>query len=223
MYKLSPSDFAYLYEECKLCYALKVKYGIGQPSKPMPGIFGAINSRLQNALVGQELRSLSPTLPAGIVESQEGFVESQPVPDTKVFLKGKYDLLVKRPDGTYLIVDFKLSEPKIDKVTMYRTQLMAYKFALEHPARGEAKQISQMGLVIMYPDKARFEEGEAVLTFPPKWLEIPEKMDEFFKFMVGVNEVLLGPMPKESPTCLWCKYRHTGDVLSHEVTTDIPF
>ena len=28
MYKLSPSDFAFLYEECKLRYYLKIKHGI---------------------------------------------------------------------------------------------------------------------------------------------------------------------------------------------------
>lgn len=208
MYKLSPSDFAYLYEECKLCYYLKVKYNIYQPSKPMPGIFGAINSRLQGALVGQDLRTLSPTLPEGRVESQEGFVESQSVPDTQVYLKGKYDLLVKRPDGTYLIVDFKLSEPKEEKITKYQTQLMAYKFALENPAAGKPKPVTQMGLVIMYPDQAKFIDGQAVFNFPPKWLPIPEDMPAFLKFMREVDELLAGPMPAESPSCLWCKYRH---------------
>ena len=215
MYKLSPSDFAYLYEECKLCYYLKVKYNIYQPSKPMPGIFGAINSRLQGALIGQDLRTLSPTLPEGRVESQEEFVESQSVPDTRVYLKGKYDLLVKRPDGTYLIVDFKLSEPKEEKITMYRTQLQAYKFALEHPASGKPKPVTQMGLVVMYPDKAKFERGQAMLNFPPKWLSIPEDMPAFLKFMREINDLLTGPTPKESPACLWCKYRHVGEQLAH--------
>lgn len=55
MYKLSPSDFAYLYEECKLCYYLKAKHGIYQPSMPMPGVFSAINTRLQSTLIGKDL------------------------------------------------------------------------------------------------------------------------------------------------------------------------
>lgn len=85
MYKLSPSDFAYLYEECKPCYVLKIKYGIEHPSKPMPAVFGALNSRLQGALVGRALRELSPLLPEGIVESQECFVELKPVPGANAF------------------------------------------------------------------------------------------------------------------------------------------
>ncbi len=102
MYKLSPSDFAYLYEECKLCYCLKVKHGIYQPSMPMPGVFSAINTRLQGGLVGKDLQTLAKDLPEGKVVVQEGWVESRPVPGTNVYIKGKYDLLVKRPDGTHI-------------------------------------------------------------------------------------------------------------------------
>lgn len=116
MYKLSPSDFAYLYEECKLCYWLKVKHGIYQPSMPMPAVFSAINTRLQGTLVGKSLRSLSKSLPEGEVKLQEGWVESKSVPGTNVFIKGKYDLLVKRPDNTHLLVDLKISQPNDDKI-----------------------------------------------------------------------------------------------------------
>lgn len=223
MYKLSPSDFAYLYEECKLCYVLKIKYGIEQPSKPMPAVFGALNSRLQGALVGRNLRELSPLLPQGVVESQEGFVESKPVPGTKVYIKGRYDLLVRQPDRTYLIVDFKISEPREEKIAIYQTQLQAYQYAFEHPARAEPKEITKMGLVVMYPDKAYFENGKALLDFPPKWLPVEMGSDAFLTFMAEVSGLLEGPTPKETPACKWCKYRHLGEALAHPDTSDIPF
>lgn len=223
MYKLSPSDFAYLYDECKLCYCLKVKYDIKQPSMPMPGVFSAINTRLQGALIGRDLQSLSPSLPAGIVESQEGFVESKQVPGTQVYLKGKYDLLVRQPEGTYLLVDFKISQPQEDKITKYQTQLQAYKFAFEHPVSGSPKSISRMGLIVMYPDSAKFEDGKAYLDFPPKWLEIPVDTEAFNKFILDVSLLLEGPTPPESPSCKWCQYRHLGEKLSHRQTEDIPF
>src|SRR3989337_1812804 len=101
MHKLSPSDFAYLYEECKLCYCFKVKEGIYQPSMPMPGVFAAINTRLQGDLLGKNLQSISKDLPDGEVVKQEGFVESVVVPGTNVYIKGKYDLLVKNSDNTH--------------------------------------------------------------------------------------------------------------------------
>lgn len=223
MYKLSPSDFAYLYEECKHCFVLKVKYGIFQPTKPMPGVFGAINTRLQGALVGHDLRTLSPSLPGGVVESQEGWVESKPIPGTKVFIKGKYDLLVHQSDGTYLIVDLKISSPNEEKIAKYRTQLEAYKYALENPGWGEPKKLANMGLLVLYPDKARFENGEALLSFPPTWMEVPHDDDGFVKFISEISMLLEGPMPSETATCLWCKYRHLGEKLSHPKTDDIPF
>lgn len=170
MYKLSPSDFAYLYEECKFCYVLKIKQGIIRPSMPMPGVFSALNSRLQGLLVGKDLRQLSSSLPAGIVESQEGHIESQVIPATKVYIKGKYDLLVRQP-----------------------------------------------------ADKTKFENGRAILDFPPQWLEIPIDEPAFMRFMGEVSLLLEGPTPMENPRCPWCQYRHLGEKLAHPQTSDIPF
>lgn len=223
MYKLSPSDFAYLYEECKLCYYLKIKMGIHRPMMPFPGVFSALNTRLQGALIGKELRELKSTLPAGTVESQEGFVESKPIPNTKVYVKGKYDLLVLQPDGTHLVVDFKISQPSEEKIAKYQTQLQAYHYAFEHPARGEAKNVTKLGLIIVYPDKVKFEDGRAILDFPPQWLEVDIKRDTFLQFIAGVSSLLEGPTPSETPNCQWCKYRHLGETLAHPQTSDIPF
>uniref|UniRef100_UPI004025B616 PD-(D/E)XK nuclease family protein n=1 Tax=Candidatus Wunengus sp. YC60 TaxID=3367697 RepID=UPI004025B616 len=223
MYKLSPSDFAYLYEECKHCYYLKVRMKVTRPSMPFPGVFGAINTRLQGNMVGKNLRELSPSLPDGIVESQEGFVESVPFPGTQVFVKGKYDLLVRLMDGTYMIVDLKLSTPSEEKAAKYRSQLWSYVYAFEHPASGEAKQISRAGLLIFYPDAVSFAAGSASLTFPPTWIEVPVDRDAFGTFIASVSSLLEGPTPPENPNCDWCKYRHLGEALAHSQTSDIPF
>ena len=227
MFKLSPSDFAYLYEECKLCYCLKVKKGIYQPSMPMPGVFSAINTRLQGNLVGKKLTDLNPDLPDGEVVRQEGWVESKPIPGTEVYIKGKYDLLVKNTDGTYALVDLKISQPVEEKIAKYRTQLGAYKFALENPAQGEAYKITRIGLLIFYPDTVSFENGVARLDFPPKWLEIGIDDQGFLQFAKEVDTLLKGPRPAEDPDCKWCAYRHTGEEKSHEakpmINNELPF
>ena len=142
MYKLSPSDFAYLYEECKLCYWLKVK----------KGVFSAINTRIQGTLIGKNLQSLSADLPQAVVKTQEGWVESKLVPETGVYIKGKYDLLAQAADGGNFLVDLKISQPHEDKIDKYKTQLSAYKFALENPKSGVGVKIARMGLLIFYPD-----------------------------------------------------------------------
>ena len=225
MYKLSPSDFAYLYEECKLCYYLKIKHGIYQPSMPFPGVFSAINTRLQGTLLDKNLRELSQDLPDGVVENQEGFVESKVVPDTDVFIKGKYDLLVKQSDNSYLLVDLKISQPHEDKIDKYKTQLEAYKFALENPAQGKPINITKIGLLIFYPDGVSFKSGKAFLDFPPKWLEVPIDEKGFLVFAKEVDNLLSGPNPTAGESCKWCKYRHLGDKLTHNEppTEDLPF
>ncbi|QQS38828.1 PD-(D/E)XK nuclease family protein [Candidatus Woesebacteria bacterium] len=223
-YKLSPSDFAYLYEECKLCYCLKIKQGIYQPSMPMPGVFSAINTRLQGKLVGINLKELSSDLPDGEVIAQEGWVESILVPDTSVFIKGKYDLLVKNPDGTHTLVDLKISQQSDDKIDKYKTQLTAYKFALENPKSGNPISITKIALLIFYPDQVTFRNNIADVGFPPKWLEVPIDESTFFTFIKEVDNLLIGPLPKESINCKWCQYRHINETLiSDKNTQDIPF
>ncbi len=223
MYKLSPSDFAYLYEECKHCYYLKIRKGIGRPQLPFPGVFSAINTRLQGNMIGKNLREFSSALPEGIVESQEGFVGSQPVDGTKVYVKGKYDLLVRLPDNTYMIIDLKLSSPSEEKIAKYQSQLWSYVYAFEHPAQGEPKKITRGGLLIFYPDTVSFADGVASLTFPPTWLEVPIDRNAFSNFIAEVSGLLEGPTPPENPNCNWCKYRHLGEALAHPQTSDIPF
>ena len=220
MYKLSPSDFAYLYEECKLCYCLKIKHGIYQPSMPMPGVFSAINTRLQGTLVGKNLQSLAKDLPDGEVVNQEGWVDSVVVPMTSVYIKGKYDLLVKNPDETHTLVDLKISQASEDKIEKYKTQLYAYKFALENPKAGEPSKITKIALLVFYPDTVSFENNLARLDFPPKWLEVPIDQEGFLKFMKDIDILLSSPLPEENKDCKWCQYRHLGEKLTHNYNNE---
>lgn len=211
-YKLSPSDFAYLYEECKHCYYLKIKHGIQHPSMPFPGVFSALNTRIQGNLIGKTLKTLSDNLPDCKVINQEVFVESALVPDTSCYIKGKYDLLCKNDNGkqnsddTYTLVDLKISQPDVDKIEKYKTQLTAYKFALENPKEGSSIKITRMGLLVFYPDTLVFENGIAKIDFPPKWLEIPADENGFFDFIKEIDSLLAGSLPQENPDCKYCNY-----------------
>lgn len=211
LWKLSPSDFAYLYQDCKLCYCLKIKHGISLPSMPMPGVFSTMNSLLQGNVVGKNLREISPALPDGVVVKQEGYVKSTPIKGTSVYVGGKYDLLVKNPDETYTIVDLKISKPSDEKAEMYKSQLWAYRYALENPAEGEPIKISKLVLLIFYPKSVVFEDGVAKLSFPPQWLEVEYNHEGFMNFMKEVDTLLAGPLPAEGETCKWCAYRHKGE------------
>src|SRR3990167_5926333 len=74
-YKLSPSDFRYLWEDCKHCFYLKVKKGINQPSIGIPGVFMKMNSLLQKDIEGVNLKDINPNLPSGVIETKEEKVQ----------------------------------------------------------------------------------------------------------------------------------------------------
>lgn len=182
----------------------------------MPGVFSAMNTRIQGSLIGKNLKDISPDLPDAVIESQEKQVYSKPVPDTGISLKGKYDLLAKTPDGKYIIIDLKISKPGEDKIEKYKTQLCAYKFAFENPLKGDPIEISRLGLLVLYPDGVHFSDNTMFLTFPPSWHEVPCDMFDFYKLIKDIEILLNGPAPEESETCQWCKYRHIGEQLSHK-------
>lgn len=222
LYKLSPSDFAYLWSECKHCYYQKVKNGITY-SSPFPAMFGRINKLLQTSIMGMNLRDVHPDLPSGIITIQEGFMKSKQVPGTNAYLSGRFDILTKLDDGTYAIIDFKITSPDEEKILKkYSSQLHAYKFALENPLEGTPIKISKMGAVSINPDEMKLINGKVIFTTTPTWHPIVEDMDNFYKLIQDISTVLSGPLPPTTVTCNLCIYRKSYEPKS-KVVDDIPF
>lgn len=210
MYKLSPSDFKYLYEDCKHCYYQKAKGFIKElPSIGMPGVFSKMNSLLQNAIIGMDLREISFLLPSGKIEVKEGFLKSKPIPPSDdCYISGRFDIASRLDDGTYSVVDFKITDPKEDKIQKFFAQLHGYKFALENPVFGELKRVSKMGVVAINPEEISFTDDNVIFKAKPQWFEIVEDMDRFYNFISEVSKLLNGPTPSENPDkCKWCYYR----------------
>ncbi len=224
MYKLLPSDFKYLYEDCKHCYYQKVKYGIALPSIGMPGVFSKMNSLLQNAIIGMDLREISSALPAGKIEVKEGFLKSKPIPPSNnCFVGGRFDIASKLDDGTYSVIDFKITDPTEDKIQKFFAQLHAYKFALENPTFGEPKKVSQMGIVAINPEEISFPGENVIFKAKPQWFKIAENMDRFYAFISEISRLLNGPVPPENyENCKWCYYRICTQ-KSRNGQEDIPF
>lgn len=208
MYKLSPSDFKYLYEDCKHCYYQKVKRGIALPTIGLPGVFSKMNSLLQNAIVGMDLKEIDSKLPSGKIEVKEGFLKSKPIPPSNdCFIGGRFDIASRLDDGTYSVIDFKITDPTEDKIQKFFPQLHAYKFALENPAFGQAKKVGKMGVIAINPEEISFPGEQVIFKAKPQFFEIEEDMDRFYAFISEVSKLLDGPVPKENPDCQWCKYR----------------
>lgn len=169
MYKLVPSDFKYLYEDCKHCYYQKVKYNITLPSIGIPGVFSKMNSLLQNAIIGMDLKEINSELPAGKIEVKEGFLKSKPIPPSNdCYIGGRFDIASRLDDGTYSVIDFKITDSKEDKIQKFFAQLHAYKFALENPAFGEPKKVSKMGIVAINPEEISFPDEDVIFRAKPQ-------------------------------------------------------
>lgn len=211
LFKLSPSDFKYLWEDCKHCFWQKVVRGITLPSIGIPGVFGKMNDLAQSAMLGMNLHQVHPGLPPGKFEKKEAYIRSAPVPKSgKAFLSGRLDLLTRFDDGTYGIIDLKITDPKSESLYKFSTQLHAYKFAIENPANGQerlANKISRMGLLVMAPEKVEFRDGRIIFHSQPQWIPFEEDMEAFYKFVDGVVNVLQGDLPQPTADCAWCQYR----------------
>lgn len=213
-YKLSPSDFAFLYEGCKRCYYLKVVHNISQPSIPLPSVFSKIAGLLKDYYDGKHTEELHAGLPPGVVNYGERYVKSEPIQladhSATCFISGRFDIVVKFEDETYGVIDFKTGHPNEQYHALYGRQLHAYAYALEHPAPGALSlfPVSKIGLLYFYPSKIS-QPSVGWLSYDAEihWIEISKDEQEFLDFVGEVLGVLeSAELPHLSLDCPWCGY-----------------
>jgi hypothetical protein len=212
---LSPSDFSFLWEECKCCFYLKIVKGFKRPRPIMPKIFTVIDTEMKKWFMGRSTESFAPALPKGVVEHDEKWVESKPRrPEgfsSSYVLRGKFDSVVMFDDRSYAVIDFKTTEPRPEYVRRYSRQLHAYAQALEDPSAGSfgLAPVSRLGLLFFRPSAfSNNEAGNAALTGDLRWIEITRDNEDFAQFMAEVLSVLeLTSPPEPTPSCEWCSYQ----------------
>lgn len=213
-YKLSPSDLTFSYEGCKRCFYLKVVKGISQPSIPLPSIFTKIASLLKDHYDGKRTDELHTELPTGVVSLGEKYVKSMPIElpnhDSTCYISGRFDIVISFDDGTYGVIDFKTGNPSRESVNLYRRQLQAYAYALEHPAPHALAlaPITKLGLLYFYPSSIN-QQSIQRLNYETDitWIEIEKDEDNFLQFVNDVLNVLeLPEAPAHSQDCPWCHY-----------------
>jgi len=211
-YKLSPSDFTFLYERCKRCYYLKVVRNISQPSIPLPSIFSKIAGLLKSYYDGKRTEELHVALPPGVIKYAEKYVKSEPIAGhtAECIIKGRFDIVIEFDDKTYGVIDFKTGNPNEEYHDLYSRQLHAYAYALEHPALGalDLSPVSKIGLLYFYPSKISQQSIEW-LSYDAKtdWIEINKNEQKFLDFIREVLGVLESPkVPDPAQDCQWCGY-----------------
>ena len=214
-YKLSPSDLTFLFDGCKHCFVLKVRFGIPQPSIPIPAVFSRIAGLQKDYYSGKRTEEFCPELPPGTVKYGEEWVRSKTIEmsgrECTCFISGRFDIVAEPDDQSFAILDFKTGNPSEEKSTMYARQLQAYAIALENPAEGALKlsPISRLGLLYFMPEKCEQSAPDRqVLEGGMAWVEIERDDAAFRAFLEEVVALLDGPIPQPQPeTCDWCRYR----------------
>jgi len=214
-YKLSPSELTYLYDGCKHCFVLKVKYGIQQPSIGLPAVFSRIAGLQKEYYSGKRTETFCPALPPGSVEYGEKKFKSQSVSfettESTCFIQGRFDIVAAFDDGSFGVLDFKTAGPSEEKSELYGRQLHAYALALENPAPGSLllTPVTRLGLLYFSPDRCELtSDGRQSVEGPMDWVEIPRDATRFHAFLGDVVQVLDGPLPPpDLGNCEWCAYR----------------
>lgn len=213
--KLSPSELTFLWDECQRCFYLKVMQKFNRPAMAFPKIFGSIDKAMKEYFAGRSPSEISPDLPEGQIFVSEKFVTSEPIElpghALRCYVSGKIDAYMRFEDGSFGVIDFKTSDPAPHHLGFYNRQLMAYKYALEHPAPGKVgyAPITRMGLVYFTPESmAQVKNVPLALNGRMTWQEMKPDEEKFMAFLGEIMTVLESPEPPEpGEKCAFCAYR----------------
>jgi len=214
IYKLSPSDLTFLWDDCKRCFYLKVKHNIVYRG-PFPGMFRKMGDLTSIYYLDKPSSEISPELPAGIVKFREKWVKSVPIsfPDTSTqcIIKGRFDAIMAFVDGSYGIIDYKTSDASEEKAAFYSRQLSAYAYALENPAPNalSISPITRLGLFIITPNRfERTPDGEIAFITKTTWIDVPRDDATFLALLREIVTLLDKPTPPvPAEDCGLCNYR----------------
>ena len=215
VWTLSPSNFTFLWKECRRCFYLEVVRNFRRPRPPMAKIFTRIDEEMRRHFHQRRTEEPLPELPPGVLDTTEYRVESAPIAlpgrTSACVLKGKVDCIARFDNGSFAVVDFKTSAQNAEHMPLYARQLHAYALALENPAPGKLhlQPVTRLGLVVFEP--AAFDTvppNAAHLSGRLTWMELPKQEAAFRDFLAEVLAVLESPEPPASGrNCSYCAYR----------------
>ena len=206
---ISPSDLTFNWDGCHRCLWLYYNHQIKAPvSMPLVGELADMQER---SCLGKTSEELHPDLPTGKAIEHGGWVLSKNImvngKESDFSIRGKYDLLMEFPDGTYGIIDCKFQAKANDKSGFYSPQLEAYAFALENPAKDQPKRISHIGLLVWSPVKVRgVPAGNFGLELQCNWFPIERNPQALTERLTDFITMVTGEIPASKNGCEQCRY-----------------
>ena len=171
-------------------------------------------SRIQEASFdGIDTQKISSHLPTGWMTLHKGKITSQAInvngKPSRWKLYGELDFLAANEDGTFSIIDGKVSMKKDENelIANYWTQLEAYVFMLENPESGEPKKISTIGLLQWrITGASRVDDVPTGFSIEQTYVPVARRPEEFQSFMESMINTIEGEFPESNPDCYDCKF-----------------
>jgi hypothetical protein len=196
------------------CCQWREHHSVKNPRGPFPSVFGKIDRINRDFYQGKSLKTLSPDLPEGTLDTGELWVQSRvfEVEDKPVYFTGRLDAIGTRSDGAgFVVPDFKTVDVKTQHLDHYQLQLNAYALALENPAPGRPvlAPVTDLGLLCLMPRTMKASPtGKVGYVVEPTWVPLERNDEALFEFVATrILRVLeLPESPAPDPTCEWCNF-----------------
>ncbi|MEM2874679.1 MAG: PD-(D/E)XK nuclease family protein [Candidatus Hadarchaeales archaeon] len=187
---------------CPLCYWLS-RNRLDPPSYPLPAILNrmdsVIKSFMERFMNRDELPSWFPV--KGTFLGPRSL--SARDPESGLVLKGRLDAFLREKDGSYVVVDYKVSSPKEEVNENYKLQLDGYAYLLE---KNGLAPVSKGVLLHFMPVNGDIADGRIPFDIKPVYVRVePERIPGILGLARKIID--MKEPPPSSDDCEWCRWR----------------
>jgi hypothetical protein len=210
VFTLSPSDFAFLWRDCRRCYWRKVVLGRPRPSGGLPGVFTTIDRLMKQWHADGGARRLAPNAPWSRLMGTDLRLQSRAITidglATGAVIDGRADAVVQWEDAAFGVIDYKTSGSGARAIGRYTEQLHGYAYAAERaaPRARTFVPVTRLALLVFEPTSFTDADDGVQLGGRLAWHEIPRDMPRFEGFLREVLTVLNGAEPAPREGCAFC-------------------
>jgi hypothetical protein len=211
---LSPSDFAFGFDQCKKCYFNKIVNKLVLRTG-FPSVFSKFDRCQKHYYSDKSAKLISEDLDEGTIHTKgsDKLMVSKTLYDNKkrpFILRGKLDAYIHHyTNNFYSVIDFKTTDMKNEKAHMYSNQLHSYALMLENPSKNDViAPVKRLGLFCFNPEKQTdHSDNSSNYKLETKWIEIERDDTKFYRYVTSILDLLHGKVKAESnPSCTTCNF-----------------